>query len=223
MVARALGVSMCLLAGAAYLGRATTTEPVPLRESLASLPMQIAGWQGLPAPDLEANIVTVLGVDEYVNRLYSRSREVGVGLYIGYYQSQRQGDTIHSPLNCLPGDGWQPMKRGHATIPVGLQDLSHTGGNLRSIEVNRYVVQKGLDKLVILYWYQSHGRIVASEYWGKIYMVVDAIRMNRTDGALVRVVSPVAGSDAAAEETADGLAVDFVKSMFPLLGRYLPA
>ena len=89
------------------------------------------------------------------------------------------------------------------------------------VEINRYVVQKGLERQLVLYWYQSHGRVVASEYWGKFYLIRDAVRLNRTDGALVRVTAPINGDngDASAERTAVG----FVKALFPLLRDYLPA
>jgi EpsI family protein len=159
----------------------------------------------------------VLGVDEYVNRVYE-SRDGVASLYIGYYQSQRQGDTIHSPMNCLPGSGWEPLSRSYLTIPVGT-DVKGSP----EITVNRYVIQKGLDRQVVLYWYQSHGRAIANEYRSKIFMVYDAVRLNRTDAALVRVVSPRYGTDAAAEDRASDRAVAFVKAMFPLLDRYLPS
>src|SRR5205823_1326392 len=100
----------------------------------------------------------------------------------------------------------------YLNIPVGAQ----------IIEVNRITIQKGLDKQVVLYWYQNHGRINASEYWGKVYSVVDAIRINRTDAAIVRITSAVSGRDAGAESAAEASAVGFVQSMFPLLSRHLP-
>jgi EpsI family protein len=140
-------------------------------------------------------------------------------LYIGYYESQRQGDTMHSPLNCLPGAGWSPVQNDHLSINVPVSLGTTTGARERSIEVNRYIIEKGVDRQVVLYWYQSHGRVVASEYWGKIYMVVDAIRINRTDGALVRVVAPIVTS----QEDAELDAVDFVRVLFPSLERYLPS
>ena len=228
VVSRSLIVALALLAGAGYLSYATASEPVVLREPLATFPMQLPGWVGSRAPDLSSDVARVLGVDEYVNRLYARSRERGVGLYIGYYKSQRQGDTIHSPLNCLPGAGWEPVSGGHIRIPVvtkaGVQASGIPNAESRTIEVNRYTIEKGLDRMVVLYWYQSHGRVVASEYWGKVYMVADAIRMNRTDAALVRVIAPVTDSgDPAAEQAAESLAVEFIKTTFPLLDLYLPA
>ena len=208
--ARVMIVTACLVVGAVFLGVVSRTEALPIRDSLSSLPMRIGSWEGQPTLQFSSKILAVLGVDEYVSRFYLRPDRRRVHLYVAYYQSQRQGKTIHSPKNCLPGAGWVPVEPGHISIPVGAGD---------PIEVNRYVIQKGTKKQVVLYWYHSRGRVVASEYWAKIYLVLDAIRMNRTDGALVRVISPVAGS----EEMAEQRAVDFVKELFPLLGRHLPA
>lgn len=213
MIARILVLSACLLLAAGYIARVSKIEQVPPRDSFESFPQRIGPWQGQKVEDLTPDVLAVLGVDEYLNRVYHAGARRALGLYIGYYESQRQGDTIHSPLNCLPGAGWQPLSRSYLSIPVN-------GG---AIIVNQYVIQKGLDRQVVLYWYQSHGRIVANEYWGKFYTVLDAIRLNRTDAALVRVVSPVLEPDSAGESAASAQAVDFVKAMFPLLDRYLPA
>ena len=178
--------------------------------------MQIGEWRGKNAPRFDQQILTVLGVDEYVNRIYVAPDGLQVGLYIGYYQSQRQGDTMHSPLNCLPGGGWEPTKRERVTLTVP------GAGAAGQIEVNRIVIEKGLDRQMVLYWYQSHGRVVASEYWGKIYTVVDAIRLNRTDAAMIRLISPISGVDAGAESAAAAHATDLATAVFPLLARYLP-
>ena len=97
-----------------------------------------------------------------------------MGLYIGYFRTQRTGATIHSPKNCLPGAGWQPVVS--ETYQLSLDDG-------RKVPINLYVIRKDLDQEIVLYWYQSHGRVVASEYWGKFYMVYDAMRLNRTDAA----------------------------------------
>lgn len=188
-----------------------------MRESLASCPVQIASWNGQAAPPIDEQVLAVLGVDDYVNRLYLNRLGAVVSLYVGYYGSQRQGDTIHSPLNCLPGAGWIPVKTDHIRIPI--EPAGTAGGSGAAIEVNRFVIEKGLERNLVLYWYQSHGRVVASEYWGRFFMVLDAIRMNRTDGAMVRVICPIRTSEAEAERDA----VDFVQSLFPLLNKYLPA
>jgi EpsI family protein len=124
---------------------------------------------------------------------------------------------MHSPLNCLPGAGWLPVRQARSRLPV-----TDAAGQPQEIEVNDFVIEKGLDRQVVLYWYQSHGRVVASEYWGKIYTVVDAVRLNRTDGALVRLVSPVRGSSPEAERAAEQTAREFAGVLFTRLGRYLP-
>jgi EpsI family protein len=216
MTTRVLLVVLCLLAGGAVLARAAKSEAVPIRQSFTEFPVAVGAWQGQQLPDFEDRIVRVLGVDEYLNRVYYRDRRP-MGLYVGYYNSQRQGDTMHSPLNCLPGAGWLPAKQGRATLDVD------DGSGRRQIEINDFIIEKGLDRQVVLYWYQSRGRVVASEYWGKIYTVVDAVRMNRTDGALVRVVTPVIGSGAEAERQAQQAALGFVRELFPQLRQFLPA
>ena len=108
---------------------------------------------------------------------------------MGYYGSQKTGDTIHSPKNCLPGAGWDPVRSGFATI-------SAAGG--RQIVVNEYVIQQDEDKQLVFYWYQGRGRVIASEYAGKFWMVGDAISRNRTDGALVRLNTPINDNEASA-------------------------
>jgi EpsI family protein len=206
-------VAVSLLGAGAYLARAARAEPVHARESLAMCPTDIATWSGRRAADFDARTLGVLGVDEYLSRVYTNAAGRRVALYIGYYGSQRQGDTMHSPLNCLPGAGWAPVSFDRIRVPVETNQAS------AEIEINRYVIEKGLDRQVVLYWYQSHGRVVASEIWGKVFLVLDAIRTNRTDGALVRVIAPVASSEPAAERDA----VEFVRVLYPLLGRYLPS
>ena len=169
MIARTMIVTACLAAGAIYLDGASKTESVPLRESLASFPLQVADWHGARAPDFEKKILAVLGVDEYLNRLYFRPNQVPVALYIGYYQSQRQGDTIHSPLNCLPGAGWEPVKRGHITIPIGAHAPIQSG-EPGSIEVNRFVIERGTDKLALLVsksWPRDRQRILGQDLHGR--------------------------------------------------------
>lgn len=218
-LARALIVACCLLAGAIVVRSESRGEAVVARRPLSLLPLQIDGWHGQPGPRLDEATVTALGVDDFVNRIYSSAGSTPVALYIGYYGTQRQGDTIHSPLNCLPGAGWQPISRARLSIPVR-ETLS--GATLtRTIVVNRLVIEKDLDREMVLYWYQSHGRVVASEYWGRALLAIDAIRLNRTDSALVRVIVPIA-ADTRGDMSSARSAIRFVQALFPLLGSYLP-
>lgn len=215
-LARTLVVAGCLLAASLYLTRASKAEEVPPRQPLSNLPMKIDTWNGSRDPDFTKEILDILGVDDYTVRTYTSAGAPYVGLYVGYHSSQRQGDTIHSPLNCLPGAGWQPTELGRITLPVRFTP----GGAETPIEINRVVISKGLDQQLVYYWYQSHRRVVASEYWGKIYTVLDSVRYNRTDAAMVRVIVPIAERESTPKSEA--AAKSFVGSLFPLLGQYLP-
>jgi len=214
---RLLVVTACLLGAMGYLARVSRAEVVPPREGLDRLSMQIGGWTGQREPDPTPEVLRVLSVDDFIVRTYYSKNEAPIGLYVGYHSSQRQGTAIHSPLNCLPGAGWQPLEVGRTTIPV--QGIPGSAG-ATPIEVNRVIIGKGLERHLVLYWYQSHRRIVASEYWGKVYSVLDAVRYNRTDAALVRVILPIPNGMNASLVEERGKT--FVQTLFPLLGRHLP-
>jgi EpsI family protein len=183
------------------------------------LPWQIDGWSGRPGEALDRESIAVLGVDDFVNRVYTHAGEAPIAVYVGYYGSQRQGDTIHSPLNCLPGAGWQPIARTRLELRVRRtpQDVAE-----RKIVVNRMTIEKGTDRAVVLYWYQGHGRVVASEYWGRALLAYDAFRLHRTDGALVRVIAPIAPDAPGAETASERSAIAFVRALFPALAPSLP-
>lgn len=210
-------IALCALFGSTtlFLANARRAEVSVTRTAFASFPMNIGGWRAENTAPLDDSILRVLGVDDYLSRIYYGPNQAAVGLYMGFYGSQRQGDTIHSPLNCLPGAGWEPVKDGRLTI-------ANADGQGRDITVNRYIVQKGLERQLVLYWYQAHGRVVASEYTSKLYLIHDAIRINRTDGSMVRVIAPIevgATDDGAAAEQ---IAVAFVREIFPSLPAFLP-
>lgn len=215
MQRRVIVLFVTLLCGAAAVVRANRPEEAPSRSSFEQFPLTLDGWKGQQLPPMDSKVLAILGVDDYVNRTYVRPDRAVVGLYVGYYKSQRQGDAIHSPQNCLPGAGWEPTASSYLTVPVG--------GGSPDISVNRYLIQKGLERQLVLYWYQSHGRVVASEYWSKFYLIRDAVSINRTDAALVRVIAPIAPSVDDAESRAEKQAVEFVQSMYPLLSKYVPS
>lgn len=158
---------------------------------------------------MEERIVQAVSVSDYTNRVYFDPEQAAVQVYIGYYASQRTGDTIHSPKNCLPGAGWDPIYSGYATIPV-------PGGH--QITVNEYVIQQDLNKQLVFYWYQGRGRVIASEYWGKFWMIADALSRNRTDGALVRLITPMSDGEA----NARARLVRFTQLLFPHLDNLIP-
>ena len=210
-------ITLCLLLGATtiFLANARRAEVAVSRESFASFPRDIGEWKSIVDPPMEEDILKVLGVDDYLSRVYYKPDGAAVGLYMGFYASQRQGDTIHSPLNCLPGSGWEPVSQGRLAI-------ANVDGQGRDITVNRYVVQKGLERQLVLYWYQSHGRVVASEYTSKAYLIHDAIRLNRTDGSMVRVIAPIKSDATDGGASAERMAESFVRLIFPKLPTYLP-
>jgi len=212
-------LSLGLLSGFVVLTRASRIEAVPARASLATFPLNLAGWTGNATIPLDPAILNVVRVDDYLNRIYVRGDST-IGFYVGYYGSQRQGDTIHSPLNCLPGAGWRPVTDEHVRLEV---PVTVDGTESRSIYVNHLTIEKGLERNVVLYWYQFHGRVVASDYTSRALMVFDALRQNRTDGALVRIIAPVRALDPREEGASFNAAVAFARSAFPLLSRYLPA
>jgi EpsI family protein len=183
-------------------------EAIVPRQPLHDLPYVLGPWTGKEQP-LEDRVIQVAGVSDYTDRTYSQPGETPVQLYVGYYASQRTGDTIHSPKNCLPGSGWDPIQSGYATVLV-------PGGH--RIVVNEYVIQRDQNKQLVFYWYQGRGRVIASEYKGKFWMVADAIRRNRTDGALVRLVTPMNDSI----EKAHIRLVSFTGAVFPSLDEFIP-
>ena len=214
LLGRAIAICVLLAATTIFLANARRAEIAVPRSAFATFPMTTGPWSASADSPFDEDVLNVLGVDDYVSRVYYRTDGAAVGLYMGYYGSQRQGDTIHSPQNCLPGAGWEAVSEGRMHI-------ANADGHGRDITVNRYIVQKGLERQLVLYWYQSHGRVVASEYWSKLYLISDAIRTNRTDGSMVRVISPIAHGDdsgAAAERVAE----DFARAIFPTLPAYLP-
>jgi EpsI family protein len=208
MLARAAIVCVVLVAAGFYAAGAGATEAVVERQELSRLPASIADWRGFDSQPFADDVIATLGVDDYVSRQYVRAGGPPVALYVGYYGSQRQGDTIHSPQNCLPGAGWRPVESGVQMLRSGDS----------TIEVNRYVISKGLSKQVVLYWYQGRGRVVANEYANKALLMLDAARLGRTNGGLVRVITPVVSTTEAA--TAELSA--FAGALLPHLPRHLP-
>lgn len=203
----AIAISV-LAAGTLLLHSANPAERVPLRRPLREFPMVLGEWRGTEFP-FEARLVRAAGVDDYLNRRYTNRAGDSLELYIGYYQSQRTAQGIHSPKNCLPGAGWEPIRSGELTIAID------TG---RSATVNEYIVAKGRERDLVFYWYQSRGRSEANEYRAKLWLAKDAITRHRTDGALVRVWAPLSGAEPKVRERAE----EFVQLMFGHLNEFVP-
>lgn len=177
----------------AYLGEAHVD-----RKALKDFPEQLGGWQkAKPDSVIDDETMKVLRASDYLLRDYRGPNGQTANFYVGYYASQREGASYHSPLNCLPGAGWTLNNPDKVTIQL-------PDGN--SFVANKYVIQNGEYKNLMIYWYQGRGRAVASEYWGKVYTVVDSVRLRRSDGAMVRVTVPLDDSEPAALEAAKDLA-----------------
>jgi EpsI family protein len=199
--------------GMTYLTRASARESVPPRESFAAFPEQVGGWRRVETQTLDQGVLDQLKPDDYLSATYADSQGLPVYLFIGYYASQRHGKTYHSPQNCLPGSGWVIARRGRYALAA---DEPNAGG-----EVNDFMISKEDSRLLTLYWYHGRGRVVASEYWGKIHSVEDAVFRSRTDGALVRVMLPVMNREGG-EAQAQAAGREFVKELLPHLPRFIP-
>lgn len=176
-----------------YLGEAAVK-----RKELRDFPKQIGSWQQTGGDEqFDNQTMAVLRASDYLLRNYRSPDGRTMSFYVGYYASQREGATYHSPLNCLPGSGWTMNDPGTLTIaPEGRAPFV----------ANRYVIQNGDHKELLIYWYQGRGRSMASEYWGKVYTVIDSVRLRRSDGAMVRITTPVRGSESLALQEATQLA-----------------
>lgn len=202
---------LILLAGVvvnawSYLGEARVA-----RKNLSEFPQTIGGWQRTGVDQiLDNETLKVLRASDYLLRDFRKpTTGQAANFYVGYYESQSTGATYHSPLNCLPGSGWTLSEPGKATIP--LPDGT-------SFVANKYVIQNGEYKSLMIYWYQGRGRNVASEYWGKVYTVLDSVRLRRSDGAMVRVTVPIGDSEARAEQAA----IEFASASSAVLPEFVP-
>jgi EpsI family protein len=176
----------------------------------SSLPLQIDGWTGTDIL-IDQQTLDILGPGKFLLRDYRNASQPLINLYIAYFPTQKAGDTIHSPENCLPGAGWVPTSRERVRI---------TRPDGSSFPVNRYVVSKLGERQLVLYWFQAHGRVVSSEWWAKYYLIYDSIRMNRSDGGMVRLMTPML--DGESPEAAQARVMKLGSQLFPLLDSCIP-
>jgi EpsI family protein len=186
-------------------------EIVPDRTRFVAFPNRIGLWQGrtsLLEPEVERNLV---GLDDYFLSDYKGWDGKIVNLYVGYYASQRKGDQPHSPNDCIPASGWQ-------ITTFGQTGYTNNGATL---PLNRVIIAKNSIRQLVYYWFNEHGRNIANEYLAKWYLHADAIVVNRTDGALVRLVTQLHGDET--ERNADERLRAFIRDVMPSLSEYLPA
>lgn len=207
-------LSLVLLAQAGVFYGFSRNEQIPARAPLANFSIDAATpWKMVQEQELDKETLEVLKADDITSRVY-QNRDNGrvATLFVAYFETQRTGKAPHSPKNCLPGSGWSQTQSGTISVDVP--------GRATPININRYVVARGENQSVVLYWYQSHDRVVASELSAKFYTIADSIRYNRSDTALVRVVVGVDGGNT---DRALDTAVSFVKDFFNPLKTYLPS
>lgn len=192
-----------------YLGEAHVE-----RKQLKEFPRQIGGWEQTGADEqFSSETLAVLRASDYLLRNYRAADGRTVNFYVGYYASQRDGATYHSPLNCLPGSGWVMSEPGQVTInPNGRP----------SFVANSYLIQNGNHKELLVYWYQGRGRAVASEYWGKVYTVVDSVRLRRSDGAMVRITTSVDDDEPASLQAAIKRSAEVAANASTILPEFIP-
>jgi EpsI family protein len=207
MLTRSIVAATLIVGTGVYARGPAGPERAPARTLLAATPTVLGSWTGQDVA-LSDEAIAGLGVDDYINRTYVAEGAPPISLYIGYYVSQRQGDLIHSPRNCLPGAGWQPISFDRGTVDAGTSVFP----------VNHVVIQKGVDRQAVVYWYQGRGRIVANEFANKGWQMLDAARLRRTDGGLVRLIAPVDSTPGSAFAS---LAA-FSASLLPHLSAHLP-
>jgi EpsI family protein len=202
------GLTLILVVQAVLFYSASHGEMTPLAAPLSGFPAAIGGWKLKQEGVIDKETQDILKADDYLTRWYA-SPEGGANLYIAYFKTQREGQSPHSPKNCLPGSGWQQLQTGRLDVPV------RDG----SIRINQYVVEKGDAQSVVFYWYQSQGRVIADEFAAKFYLISDSIRHHRSDTALVRVVVPINRDRTA---MAEKVGTDFVQAFYPAIKAYLP-
>jgi EpsI family protein len=205
-------VTMILLVQCgAYYAIAMRSEIAPVVEPLSTFPQRMGDWKMLSDTPIEEEVQRVLKADDTMNRMYDGPGGKSAYLFIAFFKSQRNGQAPHSPKNCLPGAGWQAVE--DTKIAVTVPDWP------TRIIINKYVVERGNDKSVTLYWYQSHNRVIASEYKAKFWLVADAIRYRRSDTAIVKIVLPATSTT---EEQATATGISFIQTIFPHVVKQIP-
>ena len=179
--------------------------PEDLHQPLETIPNDVGDWTGREGDRLSKAEEDVLRATSYIKRDYYREDGASAEVFIAFYSMQQAGEAMHSPKHCLPGSGWEIWKYSEATVPFE--------GD--TAQINRYYIQKGQSRLLVLYWYQSYERVVASEYYAKICLVWDSVMKHRTSGSIVRVT---------AQDTPEGEkeALDLAAKLLPLVKNVMP-
>jgi len=208
-----LAVSFLLLcaAGVGIVFVSERQEIVPDRTRFVAFPNMLGQWQGRPSM-LEPQVEHALGLEDYILADYSRPAVGAINFYVAYYASQRKGNSPHSPIVCMPGGGWLITKFDRTTFKDDESNIA--------FPFNRAVIEHDSKKQLVYYWFVQRGRRVANEYWSKWYLFTDALLKNRTDGALIRLTTPIGRTET--EHEADLRLQSFIRELEPKLSQYLP-
>jgi EpsI family protein len=208
---RLLLVACVMAATATYLRAVTTPDVVPSADRLSALPLTLGEWRGRDDGRLDGETEAVLQADAYLLRTYWRG-PTAVSLFVAYYGTQRSGHTIHSPLNCLPGTGWEWTERARQRVAID------PPGGIGEIEINRNIARRHDHQALVHYWYQSRGRVIASDFHNKFLLVYDALKLRRSDGALVRITAPLPPGHPRSPDDISS----FIRALYPSLTQHLP-
>jgi EpsI family protein len=208
---RFIVAAVLVAAAAIFLQAHAGSEVFPPRLELKQFPAQLGGWSGTDRI-IDDETLKVLKPSDYLLRDYENPQGTPkINLFIPFYLSQRAGEAPHSPQHCLPGAGWTPIENRHITLTIPSRE---------PFPANRYLLTDGESRQLVIYWFWAHGRGVASEYWAKYYLVKDSMKMNRSDGSLVRVTTPMYPGESA--DAAQQRLLPFIDDVVPLLNSYIP-
>lgn len=186
-------------------------EVIPERNLFVTFPLEIGDWRG-EQENLKPIVYDKLGLTDYVLNNYSNGKNPPVNFYVAYYESQRKGVSPHSPRVCVPGGGWSITNLERVSLKI------NDGGS--EVRVNRAIIQNGLHRQLVYYWFKQRGRDIANEYWMKWYLLSDSLTRNRTDGSLVRLTTPILPNEK--DTAADDRLQEFMSLVNPRLNEYIP-
>ncbi len=198
-------VLTCILTTFILLQGVTGTNIIPILQPLNSFPKQIGEWTLRNTRQSSEGVVDLLGVNDYIDYIYQDDRGNHINFYVGFYESVGTTGSYHSPKNCLPGGGW------------GIADTKIV--KINQAKISEMIIRNGSQYQVVFYWFQNRGRIIASEYWEKIYLVFDALIKKRRDGSFVRLMVQAPNGDI---KKAEIILKNFAQLSMPLLNNYLP-
>jgi EpsI family protein len=198
-----------LLAQAGVYYTISAKEFIPDIGPWSRFPAEVKGWKATADEPIDADALATLKPDDYLNRDYVSRKNQVLNLFVGYFNSRRNGRAPHSPEWCLPGAGWKTVSTRVVSIDTG------SGGPLPA---NEYIVEKAPERQVVVYWYHQGERVMSSEVMAQFFAIPDMILHGRTDTSLVRIIAPVAGNGV---QGARDIAFDFARDVYPLIRRQI--